>query len=108
MTRPSIARILWAFDLSPAVDSEGRDIPVDIFAYTNSTCLLLFLTELVVYFLGDREADCFLPSRIQQRPFTVPCQNNSEVFGSCSAHREGIRGSPGRVQSVRELGVPIR
>ena len=32
----SIARLLWAFKFSPAIDAHsGREIPLDIFAYTN-------------------------------------------------------------------------
>jgi cytochrome P450 len=30
----SIARFLWAFNIEKAKDASGRDIPVDIFAYT--------------------------------------------------------------------------
>lgn len=31
----SVARLLWAFNIQKALDDQGREIPVDINAYTN-------------------------------------------------------------------------
>lgn len=31
----TVARLLWAFHIEKALDSQGKEIPVDIFAYTN-------------------------------------------------------------------------
>ncbi|RDL29910.1 putative cytochrome P450 [Venustampulla echinocandica] len=31
----SVARLLWGFRISKALDAQGKEIPVDIFAYTN-------------------------------------------------------------------------
>lgn len=31
----NIARILWGFNLGKALDADGKEIPVDIMAFTN-------------------------------------------------------------------------
>ena len=33
----NIARMLWAFDLKKAKDAEGKEVPVNIFSFSNGT-----------------------------------------------------------------------
>jgi cytochrome P450 len=30
----SVCRLVWAYKIEPAVDEDGNEVPVDIFAYT--------------------------------------------------------------------------
>ncbi|KAH3956449.1 hypothetical protein HBH98_051550 [Parastagonospora nodorum] len=33
----SVCRLIWAYKIEPAVDEDGNEVPVDIFAYTNGS-----------------------------------------------------------------------
>lgn len=98
----NVARILWGFNVGKALDANGKEIPVDIMAFSNGCARSSVFRPVSGRSLSLLSLTIFpnYHQKVQLASGSVRIVDQAQVSGSCGGHCEGVGVGAGRVEAV--------